>query len=269
MLDLSLVILTYNEEIHLERCLKSISSIVKDIYVIDSFSTDKTIEIAKKYNSIIIQNKWPGTQAKQLIWFFENHKIRTKWILRLDADEYVLPALKNELFNNLSDKRNNDVGGFILKRRLIFLKKWIKFGGYYPVKIIRVWQNGYGFWEDKEMDEHLIVKKGKIKKLKNDFVDENLNEFSWWIEKHNSYSTREVVNFLNGNISESEQTISKKIYNASPLFIRAIIFFIVRYIILLGFLDGKAGLIWHFMQGLWYRFLIDVKIIQSKINETK
>ena len=149
------------------------------------------------------------------------------------------------------------------------MKKWIKFGGYYPVKIIRVWQNGYGFWEDKEMDEHLIVSKGIIKKLNNDFVDENLNEFSWWIEKHNSYSTREVVNFLNGNISNSEQTISKKIYNASPLFIRAIIFFIVRYILLLGFLDGKAGLIWHFMQGLWYRFLIDVKIIQSKINETK
>ena len=221
MNDLSLIVLTHNEELHIERCLKSVEGLVKNIYIIDSNSDDNTIEISKKFKTINFFNKWPGSQSKQLEWFFSKIDIKTDWVLRLDADEYLLPDLKHEIGQIISNSEKwSDVGGFLMKRRLIFMDKWIKNGGYYPVKIVRLWKNNHGYWEDKDMDEHFIVNKGKTLCLKHDFVDHNLNKMEWWINKHNNYSSREVLNYFKSSISISNLSKDKQFYNKFPLGIR-------------------------------------------------
>ena len=130
MLDLSVIILTYNEEIHIRRCLENITPIVKDIFIIDSFSTDKTLDIAKEYPQVqILQNKWENNYAKQFNWGLTNAPIRTQWVLRLDADEYLLPELVKELQEKLPFI-SDDVSGIIFNRRHIFMDKWMKRGIY-------------------------------------------------------------------------------------------------------------------------------------------
>ena len=102
MLDLSVIILTYNEEIHIRRCLENVTPLAKEVFVVDCFSTDKTVEIAREYEQVkVVQHQWPGNQAEQFNWALDNLPIQTEWILRLDADEYLLPALVEELQEKL------------------------------------------------------------------------------------------------------------------------------------------------------------------------
>lgn len=120
MLDLTVIILTYNEELHIRRCLENVAPIAKDIFIIDSYSTDRTLEIARKFENVqVLQNKWTNNYAKQFNWGLANANISTKWILRLDADEYLMPELVQELQEKLPSLPD-DVSGVILKRRHIF-----------------------------------------------------------------------------------------------------------------------------------------------------
>lgn len=257
-LNLSVVVLTYNEEKNLRKCLESVFGWVEEIFVVDSFSTDRTLEIAKEFGAKIYQHKFEN-QAKQFNWALENLPIKTEWILRLDADEYVLPELKKEILEKLP-RVSSGVSGFLIKRRVYFMGKWIKYGGYYPTWLLRIFRRGKGFSEDRAMDEHILVKEGKIEKLENDFVDNNQKGLSFWIEKHNNYAKREAEEALRGNFG----TPSKEKYYKLPIFLRAFLYYFYRYFFKLGFLDGKEGLIFHFLHGLWYRFLVDCYIFEAK-----
>lgn len=271
MLDLTVIVLTYNEELHIRRCLKNIKQYASKIYVIDSFSTDKTVDICKELGAIVLQNKWPGNQAEQFNWAIDNINIETEWVLRLDADEYLLPELIDE-FKEKLPKIDKNITGISLKRRHIFLGKWVK-RGTYPVIILRMFRNGKGRCEQRLMDEHLILSEGDIITLENDFVDHNLNPLVWWIEKHNNYAIREAVELLDLELNLSKKDNSKhtsqkeqnkKLYIKIPIFLRAFLYFCVRYFIKGGFLEGKEGFLWHFLQGLWYRALVDAKIFEIK-----
>ncbi len=123
-----------------------------DIIIVDSYSTDKTLEICKKYNCRIFQHKFIN-QAKQLNWALENIEFR-EWILRLDADEYFLPKLIEEMHNRLNSLSDNIMGVFF-KRRVYFMDKWIKYGGYYPTLILRAWRNKKAICDERWMDEHM------------------------------------------------------------------------------------------------------------------
>lgn len=258
--SITAVILTFNEEKHIKRCITSISDLVERIIVIDSFSQDNTVKIASKLGAEVIQNQWPGFHADQFNWCLKNVKIESKWLLRLDADEIIPNDLKNELSEKLNSK--NVADGFVLNRGHIFYGTKIKWGGTYPSKLLRIWRNGIGKCEDKLMDEHIVLKPDVvIDHLENPFWDNNLNTITWWIEKHNEYSTKEAIQFLLtdiGVISTSKK--NKKLYYKTPIFIRAFLYFIYRYFFRLGFLDGKNGFLWHFLQGFWYRILVDIKI---------
>jgi glycosyltransferase involved in cell wall biosynthesis len=272
---ITVVILTFNESLHIERCIRSVSKIAKDIIVVDSFSTDDTCEIAKKLGANVFQNVFIN-QANQFQWALDNCNIEFEWILRLDADEYLLKELEDEILEKLPFLPQG-TNGVYLKRRVYFMNKWIKYGGYYPVKLLRLWRTGTAIVEQKWMDEHIILKSGSSIEFQNDFVDENFNTLQWWTSKHNNYSSRELIEYFNEkhnffqteNISlslNSQESKKRKyklnFYNKSPLFLRSFIYFLFRYILQLGFLDGKKGLVWHFLQGFWYRFLIDSKIYQ-------
>lgn len=278
----SVIILTYNEQLHIERCIKSLKPFVKDVFIVDSFSSDDTIELCKSLGAIIYQNKWT-TYATQFQWGLDNCPIDTKWVMRMDADEYVTPELAKEIQTRLSGLDDN-VTGIILKRQVHFINKWIRYGGYYPIKLLRIWRNGVGNVEQRWMDEHIKLSHGETIEFKHDIVDDNFNNLSWWTTKHNNYATREAVDLLNKkyhffeedsiNKSGKQQDQKKRwykdnFYAKSPLFLRAFAYFLFRYIFQLGFLDGKKGLIWHFLQGFWYRFLVDAKIYQIEFLAKK
>jgi len=281
----SVLILTLNEELHIERCIKSLLSFTNDIFIVDSYSTDNTVEIATALGVKVYQNKWPGNHAIQFQWGLDNCPIQTEWIMKMDSDEFVLPNLATEINDKLQGI-NNGISGIYIKRRVHFMKRWIKRGGYYPIWLLRIWRYDKGRMEQRWMDEHIKLSSGTTMRFDNDLVDDNKNNLTWWTEKHNNYATREAVDILNTiygfkkydevepnlfGTQEERKRKFKHIYARMPLFIRPLIYFIWRYIFKLGFLDGKPGLIWHFLQGFWYRFLVDAKIneIYSKVGKNK
>ena len=275
--DLSAVILTFNEELHLERALASISGFTKEIFVIDSFSTDRTIEIALAHGAIVLQNKFIN-QAKQFQWALDNAPISGEWILRLDADEIIESDLATEIVQKLPALAP-DVVGINLKRKHIFMDRWVKHGGRYPLVMLRIWRKGHGRIENRWMDEHIVIWGGRAVTFEGGFADHNLNDLTFFTDKHNKYATREAIEILNQRLnfnprdhsvtteSTSLQTAAKffikeHIYNHIPFTISALMYFIWRYIFQLGFLDGRSGLIYHFLQGYWYRFLVGAKVME-------
>ena len=245
------------------------------IIVIDSYSNDATKNIALVNNAHFYERKFIN-QADQFQWALDNCPITTDWILRLDADEYLTEELVVETKHKMPSIPL-DVNGIYLRRQVHFMGKWIRYGGYYPTTLLRLWRTGTASIEQKWMDEHVILETGKTVEFDYDFIDDNLNNMHWWTAKHNNYSNREAIEYLNGkyhffdisSISmESKTQEAKKrkykvtYYNRAPLFLRSFLYFLYRYIIKLGFLDGKRGLIWHFLQAFWYRFLVDAKIYQ-------
>ncbi len=276
MLNLSVIILTYNEEAHIKRCIENVLPISSEVFVVDCFSNDNTKRIAEKLGAKVFQNKWEKNYAKQFNWALENLPIKTKWVLRLDADEYLLPELIDEIKQKFSSFPE-DVNGIVFKRRHIFLGKWMK-RGTYPVKLLRLFKYKKAICEQRWMDEHIQLLSGKSIEFENDFVDHNLNNLSWWIQKHNGYAIREAIDMLDIELELIEKSTShvhlndqaaakrqKKIkYTKQPLFWRSFAYFIYRYFLKLGFLEGKKGFIWHFLQGWWYRTLVDAKIYEIK-----
>lgn len=276
MLDITAIILTYNEELHIRRCLENVNQFAKKVYIIDSFSTDNTVGIAKSMGATVVQHKWPGNQAEQFNWALENIEIDTEWIFRLDADEYLLPELIEELQTRVPSL-DESITGITFKRRHIFLGRWMK-RGTYPVMILRMFRKGKAVCEQRLMDEHIELLQGENITLENDFVDENLNNLSWWAQKHVGYAVREAAELLDieyditGNDSGerhlSEKTLKKRKlklrYAKKPLFWRSFAYFIYRYFFKFGFLEGKEGFLWHFLQGWWYRTLVDAKVFEIK-----
>lgn len=278
-LDISVIILTYNEEIHIRRCIENIHSLVKNIFIIDSYSTDKTLLIANEFEKVtVLQNKWENNYAKQFNWGLEHAPVQTKWILRLDADEYLTNELINEFkfkFFSLPD----DVSAISFPLRRMFLGKRMR-RGTGKIILTRMFQFDKAWCEERWMDEHIQVAKGKIVQFDNEFVDDNLNNLSWWTNKHVGYAIREAVDLLDMefNILEhisldkdkileksvSSKRMKKYRYVYMPLFWRSFFYFCYRYFLKGGFLDGKEGFLWHFLQGWWYRTLVDAKVFEIK-----
>lgn len=278
MLDLSVIILTYNEEIHIRRCLENVIPIAKEVFVVDCFSTDKTVEIARGYGQVkVIQHQWPGNQAEQFNWALDNLPIQTEWILRLDADEYLLPALIEELQEKLPYMADS-VSALSLSRARAFCGKVLHHGIVNNVKIIRIFRKGKARYEKRLMDEHLSILSGDTIEMQNQFVDDNRMPIGVFINKHNGYASREAALLLDAefhltNTSDlpqdyGEEVIKKRAqkarYARMPLFWRAFAYFVYRYIFKLGFLDGKEGFLWDFLQGWWYRTLVDAKVFEVK-----
>ncbi|MEK7465660.1 MAG: glycosyltransferase family 2 protein [Patescibacteria group bacterium] len=253
--SISVIILTFNEEENLEKCLKSITGLAQEIFIVDSHSTDRTLEIAKKYSAQVYAHDFKN-QADQFNWGLDNLAITSDWILKLDADEEILPELKDEILEFLP-KAGKEISGFYMKRRFYFMGRWIKHGGYYPIWFLRLWRKGKGRSEERKMDEHIILLEDESRRLNNDFIDNNKKDLKNWILKHKNYASREAEEVKAGEYGMGEK---RNFYYQLPPFLRVFCYFIYRYFFRLGFLDGKAGFIFHFLHGFWYRFLVDAKI---------
>lgn len=288
MVDLTVVILTKNEENNLRKCIESFKGIVKRFVIVDSYSTDGTKalceELSKSVNLDFYENKFID-YATQLNWGLTNTNIDTKWSMRMDADEELTPELVEEIKEKLPSIEEN-IKGIVLKRRVYFMGRWIKHGGKYPELLLRIFRTGYGTCEQKLMDEHMILSEGDTTTFKHDIIDNNNKDLEWWTHKHNWYSNREVLDYQMKVLNEYEsddlinddtnkgQAARKRFiknngYYKLPLFFRAHLYFIYRYYIRLGFLDGQEGRIYHFLQAYWYRFLVDAKIYECKKFDIK
>ena len=271
-MQLSVIILTKNEEANIAACLSSLESLKAEVFIVDSGSSDRTVEIAQQAGCKVYNHPFEN-QAKQINWAIKNLPISTPWVMRLDADEKLTPQLVEEL-KRLLPQTPSEIVGYQVKRRVVFMGRWIRHGGYYPTWLLRIWRSGMGKCEQRWMDEHIVLTQGKIANLQHDIIDENRKDLTFWIDKHNHYADREVKDMLNatqedslldeGQSSQASQRrwVKKNFYARSPLFLRAFLYFLLRYTIGLGFLDGKEGLIFHFLQGFWYRFLVDAKIYE-------
>lgn len=275
--SIAAIILTFNEEQHISRCINSLKGTVDEIFVIDSFSTDRTIEIAESLGARVFQNPWKN-YATQFNWALNNCPIQSDWVWRIDADEYFEDPAKTQLKAHLAEL-NDSISGVYVKRKIVFYGKELLYGGWYPVWHLKIWRTGKGFCENRWMDEHIKLSEGETVKVDCVQVDENLNDLSWWTEKHNGYSTREMIDLLDVQYNIfGQNTVVPKFFGTGeqrkrwlklryvnlPLFIRPLFYFIYRYFFQLGFLDGKQGFIWHVLQGFWYRFLVDAKIYELK-----
>lgn len=275
--DLAVLILTYNESVHIARALDSVKGIASEIFVIDSQSNDSTVEIATSRGALVLQNKFIN-QAKQFQWGLDNAPITAQWIMRLDADEIIETDLASEIAEKLP-LLTADVTGVILKRKHIFMDRWVRHGGRYPLLMLRVFRRGKGRVEDRWMDEHITVVDGRTVTFEGGFADHNLNDLTYFTDKHNKYATREAIEVLNYRLQlfSRDETLSRgsasfqasfkrwvkeRVYNRIPFTLSATLYFLWRYIFQFGFLDGRSGLVYHFLQGYWYRFLVGAKLME-------
>ncbi len=291
MVDLTVVILTKNEEKNLRKCIESFCGFVKRFVIVDSFSTDGTEALCKELDKELkvkgskldfYQNKWVS-YADQLNWGLTHTNITTEWSMRFDSDEELTPELAQEIEQKLPTVKK-PVNGIILRRRVYFMGRWIKHGGRYPELLLRIFRTGKAMCEQKLMDEHMILTDGKTTTFQYDLIDNNQKDLEWWTAKHNWYSNREVLDHqmtlmktkgetLEAGGHSSEQASIKRViknsgYYKLPRFFRAHIYFIYRYYIKLGFLDGPEGKIFHFLQAYWYRFLVDAKLYECEKKNT-
>jgi glycosyltransferase involved in cell wall biosynthesis len=275
MTSIATIILTFNEELHLERAIASVSPFSHEIFVIDSYSEDATLDIARSWGATVLQNKFVN-QAQQFQWALDNAPITSEWILRLDADEIIEADLASEIELKLPHL-STDVVGVNLKRKHIFMGKWVRYGGRYPLVMLRLFRHGHGRVENRWMDEHIVVSEGRTTTFDGGFADHNLRDLTYFIQKHNAYATREAIEVLNQRLNlfppcaqvtalnsssqvSTKRWIKESIYNQIPFTLSALLYFLYRYVIGLGFLDGRTGLIYHYLQGYWYRFLVGAKV---------
>ena len=278
-LSITVIILAFNEELHIERCLTRIAPLVERMVVIDSFSTDRTVEIAKSLGAEVLQHAWKN-YSDQFQWGIDNARPKTDWVMRLDSDEYVELGAQAALRRELPGMPG-DVTGLTLKLKVIFREKFIRHGRYYSTVLLRLWRTGVGQIEQRWMDEHIVLSRGHTRMIKGgDLVDHNLNDIGWWTTKHNSYATRHMVDFINrehhlfGEDTRIEGTaaaarfkrfLKNSVYGRVPIYLRAVLFYLYRYFIRLGFLDGKQGFVFHFLHGFWMYMLIDAKIDEARM----
>jgi glycosyltransferase involved in cell wall biosynthesis len=266
--DIAVFILAFNERVHIERCIRSAQTFAAQVFVVDSGSSDGTPDLARALGAEVFFHAWQNNHARQTNWAIENLPIRAGWVMRMDADEVVTEALAAEL-RALLPQAPTGVNGFVVKRQQVFLGRSLRWGGVYPLYLLRIWRRGHGRCEDRWMDEHLVVTSGQIETLEHDLVDHNLRDLRWWTEKQANYAVREAADILlaragvradaapQDKVSGRKRWVKQRVYLRMPPFVRPTAFFGYRYLWKLGFLDGRPGLIWHVLQAFWYRFLVD------------
>ena len=265
MTDITVIILTKDEARHIARAIASVQSFAARVVVVDSGSTDQTVALAKAAGAQVLTHPWTN-HAAQFNWAVDQVGAGGDWIMRLDADEVVTSALAATIRAGLPD-----VQGIYVNRQIKFMGQLVRFGGVNRLQTLRLFRAAYGRCEERWMDEHIVVS-GLTMRLKGAIVDDNLNPLDWWIAKHNAYASREVIDVLNrrygiwGDQDRQEASVKRwvkdKVYQRLPAGLRAGVYFLYRYVLRLGFLDGRQARAFHVLQGFWYRYLVDAKLAE-------
>ncbi len=281
-LPISAVVLTYNEEKNVEDCLRSLAGWVGEIYVVDSGSMDGTLEVARKYTDKIVQHPFDD-YSKQRNWAQDTLPLQNRWILHVDADERVSPELEASIRNFFDSGAMDRHAGAMFSRRTVFMGRWIRHGGHYPVYHVRLFRKEAGRCEDRLYDQHFLVT-GSVATLQGDLIDILTSELDEWTVRHVRWAgaearearrekqagdSRQMAARLVGGAMQRRRWLRSVAFGHAPLFSRAFLYFFYRYVIRLGFLDGVEGLIFHFLHACWFRFYIDAKIWEQMRERSK
>ena len=268
--DLAVVILTYNEEDNIAQALRSVCGWARQVFVLDSFSSDRTLEIANQFDCIVAQNKFED-YGRQRNHALDALPITTEWIFFLDADEWIPPDLRREIGDLLA--RSPRENGFLVKYRMIWMGRWIR-RGYYPTWLLRLFRRGKARCERRSVNEHLILE-GEAGRLENDLMHEDRKSLSRWIQKHDVYAEREATELfkepegyidasLLGTQAERKRWVRYKVWNRLPPLVRPVAYFSYRYFLRGGFLEGREAFVFHALQAFWFPLLIDAKYLEMK-----
>ncbi|MBI4445042.1 MAG: glycosyltransferase [Acidobacteria bacterium] len=270
---LDVVILTFNEAANLPEALKSLQGLACDLYVVDSGSTDQTAAMARSAGALVVFHPFEN-YAAQRNWAQRHLPLKNDWILHLDADERLTPELVSEI-NRLLQRKEVPASGFLIRRRTIFMGRWIRYGGHLSSYHLRLFRRSLGSCENRLYDQHFLVQ-GRVEHLQNDFINVIITDVHEWTLRHARWAELEARELFSGDqtsqlagcaLGTSQQRkrwLRNSFYYRCPLFARAFAYWLYRYFLRLGFLDGKEGLIFHFLQGCWYRFLVDCHIHEMK-----
>jgi glycosyltransferase involved in cell wall biosynthesis len=276
MIPLSVIVTTRDEEANVERCLRSVHGFADQIFVLDSESTDRTVEIAQRYAEV---QTLAYDHSRIIPWIFQwgldNLPLRNDWVLILEADQAVTPALRTELAALLARPDEVREDGFYIHRRQIFRGKPLRFGGYGSKMILKLFRRSRSGLDPVEQDTRVYVR-GPVGRLRAPLEEWNLKEDSiqFYLQKHLRYAeafAREELERRRRGLpwkatprlfgTPDERILwLKDHYYRMPLFVRPMLYFLYRYFFLLGILDGKTGFVFHFLQAFWFRLVVDIRL---------
>ena len=234
-MEISAVVITYNEEKNLEAALASLRGIASEIVVVDSFSTDATFRIAKKHTPRVVQRKWTNYADQKN---YANGLAAGPWILSLDADERLSAGLREELLALKASFKEPDCAGFSMPRRVFYLGRWIKHSGWYPDRRVRLFRKDAARWEGDYVHESLIVA-GRIERLKGDVHHFSYRDIADHLDRINKFSS----------LGAQKLYARKKKCRAVHLLCLPPARFIKSYLLKRGFLDGFPGLVISVLNG--------------------
>lgn len=273
---LAVVILTLNEEQNLPDALASLRGLDADVYVVDSGSTDRTVKIAEEWGATVAEHPFEN-YGLQRNWALDRLGITADWVLHLDADERLTPELRDGLLPILA-AAPPDVAGYRLQQRTHWMGRWIKHGGFHPFYQMRLHRRGKGRCEERLYDQRFLAE-GNVGQIDLAYVNVVTDSLSNWTARHNRWSTLEATTRVEGDESrkdprfrdpiERRHWMREKVYYRRPMFLRAFLYFLYRYVARGGFLDGREGLVFHVLHGFWYRFLVDCKIYELQRERAK
>ena len=289
--SISVIILTFNAALTLPQTLKAAMHVSNDIHLVDSGSTDETLPLAKQCHQewrddygdetiLTITHHEFENYGAQRNWAMGHLSLAHEWVLHLDADESLSPALIQAINRLQSGGFPADINGYFLPRLVRFMGRDLRHGGLYPTWHMRLFRRQYGHCEKRLYDQHFMVD-GKTDRLNFPMIDDVRLGLSEWTARHNRWSDAEVaeLNLNQGEITDGSRVIAKwggnvierkralrGWYHGAPLLWRALGLFLYRYVLRLGFLDGREGLIYLVLQCFWFRFLVDAKLWERKIK---
>ena len=284
MADLTAIILTRDEEQNIATCVGRLKGFARRIVVVDSGSTDATLDIARSLGADILEHQPYCDYATQFNWAIENAGIDTEWIMRVDADEYWTAELCAEVEGLLAEHAHDDVNGVLTESIFYFLGRRIDHGERKRRKIV-VFRRDHGYIEKRRRDQHTMLKDGRVIEAKNRFEHHDFKSLDNWTAKMNTYANREVDDYfvdrekykkgavdLDG-VSDASLSGRRKLkfmlYYRMPKFFRCWLLFIYIYIFRLGFLDGREGFVYNYLFHRWYRTLVDAKILERELAQKK
>jgi len=267
----TVVLLSFNSENTLGATLSSAKRVSDEIFVVDSFSKDRTVELARSFGATVVEHSFEHYGA-QRNWAIDNLPITRSWQLHLDADEWMDDKLVAAILALRDDPEHS---GYFLPRYLRFLGRTLRHGGMSPTWHLRLFRTGVGRCEDRKYDQHYLLTSGTIGKLQGAVIDDIRMPLREWIARHNRWADAEVAELnsketsgrlkpdVRGNPAERKRYLRQR-YDRMPLFVRPLALFVYRYFFRLGFLDGTEGLIFWVLQTFWFRFLVDAKIWEHR-----
>lgn len=275
-LPVAVLVLTQDEAANIDRCLDSVKDWAAEVWVVDSGSRDDTLERARRVTERIAHHPFE-TYAAQRNWAQDHLDLGQPWVFHLDADEAVSPQLQTELAAFFRRRDLESFQGALVRRRILFLGRELRWGGLYPTYHCRLFRRGAGRCEDRRYDQHFLAE-GRLARLEADVVENTAPALAGWTARHARWAQLEAEEMssgaapaeghvqpdLLGNPIQRRRWAKQSLYGRAPRLLRAFAYFLYRYIARLGFLDGRPGLVYHGLQGFWFRFYIDALALERE-----